>query len=87
MFAASDHRFVEDPEQEEVFLVKRFGIRDPRGGWHIPADWHRMSIGWYINHSDNPNVAHDDYIYYAHKYIRAGEELTINYESLLLRGP
>jgi SET domain-containing protein len=42
-----------------------------------------MEIGWYLNHSDDPNVYHDEqYFYYSLKDIKAGEELFIDYSSL-----
>ena len=54
-------------------------------GYHCPADFHRMSIGWYMNHSDTPNVAwrtKPDYEYFATRDIAAGEEILCDYAAL-----
>lgn len=83
LFAETDWRFVtmDDLLDGELFLVRRFGIRE-ENGWHIPADWNHMSIGWYVNHADLPNVHHQDFVYYASRHIRRGEELLLDYGSL-----
>jgi SET domain-containing protein len=42
-----------------------------------------MSVGWYLNDSSSPNLAHDaEYNYFAARDIRAGEELLIRYDDL-----
>ena len=52
------------------------------GGYHCPANFHRMSIGWYLNHAGKSNVAMNGMTARAARYIRAGQELTVNYEEL-----
>ncbi len=47
-----------------------------------PEDFGRMNVGWYLNHSKNPNAQHRDYEYYSLRDIKAGEEITIDYNSL-----
>jgi len=47
-----------------------------------PRDFGHMSFGWYINHSKTPNAYHHNYLYYALRDIKAGEEITIDYNSL-----
>jgi hypothetical protein len=47
-----------------------------------PDDFGCMPIGWYLNHSKDPNAAHEDFLYYASRDIRAGEEILIDYETL-----
>ena len=47
-----------------------------------PSDFGHMEIGWYLNHSKNPNAHHVDYEYYSSQDIKAGEEITIDYNSL-----
>lgn len=47
-----------------------------------PADFGRMEVGWHLNHSKNPNAYHKNYDYYALRDIKAGEEITIDYNSL-----
>ncbi|MFO0825122.1 MAG: SET domain-containing protein [Gemmataceae bacterium] len=49
----------------------------------VPRHFNRMSVGWYLNDSDSPNLAHDaDYNYFALRDIKAGEELFIRYDDL-----
>jgi hypothetical protein len=52
------------------------------GSYICPADFGRMSIGWYLNPSDTPNAFHKNYMYYAKRRIREGEEITIDYGTL-----
>ncbi len=47
-----------------------------------PKDFGCMEIGWYLNHSKTPNAYHKNYDYYALKDIKAGEEITIDYNLL-----
>ncbi len=47
-----------------------------------PADFGRMPIGWYLNHSKTPNALNKDYDYYASRDIKEGEEILIDYNSL-----
>ena len=47
-----------------------------------PKDFGCMEIGWYLNHSKDPNAYHKDYEYYAIRDIKSGEEITIDYNSL-----
>ncbi len=47
-----------------------------------PADFGRMEVGWHLNHSTTPNTAHRNYFYYALQDIAAGEEITIDYNTL-----
>ncbi|SJZ82986.1 hypothetical protein SAMN02745126_02465 [Enhydrobacter aerosaccus] len=64
----------------QALLFKRFGIRT-RGGYWAPLDFLRISTGWYMNHSADPNVGSDDgdVTYHALRDIAAGEELTMDY--------
>ena len=49
----------------------------------VPRDFNRMSVGWYLNDSEEPNLAHDaDYNYFALRDVAAGEELLIRYDDL-----
>ena len=64
------------------FLRERFCVETNKGWW-CPLDWVRMSVGWYLNHSDNPNLKSDDGDnFYAIRKIKEDEELTINYSEL-----
>lgn len=48
-----------------------------------PKDFTKMSVGWYLNHSDIPNVymSNDGNHFYALHEIKKGEELFINYNT------
>lgn len=84
IFDPLDGKFVEKPQPEqEVEMLNHFGI-ETETGWHIPLDYRRISVGWYLNHSDTPNlIANDDHTaYYANREILANEELTIDYSTL-----
>lgn len=54
-----------------------------------PPDFGYMPIGWYLNHSNNPNAIHDQSeatgkygLWHAARDISAGEEITIDYNAL-----
>ena len=64
-------------------LFQRFGIRSTGGYW-APINFLRISVGWYMNHSETPNLQSDDgeVTYYAIKDILPGEEVTIDYRRM-----
>ena len=70
-------RVARPPIGLEEYCVKQ-------GDYYLcPADPKRMSIGWYLNHSVNSNLAFTgDYVYFADGDIQCGEELTVNYDLL-----
>lgn len=48
-----------------------------------PVDFGQMHVGWYLNHSRNANTYPDsDYKWYAKHDIKAGDEITIDYNLL-----
>lgn len=48
-----------------------------------PLDFGEMAVGWYLNHSGTPNARRDEsYRWYALADINAGDEITIDYNSL-----
>ncbi len=49
---------------------------------YCPKDFGCMEIGWHLNHSKTPNAHHRNYDFYALRDILAGEEITIDYNSL-----
>ncbi len=79
LFAADDSKVIS--RRENVRLPKaysRYHVPDADEKWWGPVDYHRMSIGWYLNHSDEPNIdASANFT--ALRGIKAGEELTIDY--------
>jgi SET domain-containing protein len=64
-------------------LFQRFGIRTSGGYW-APIDFLRISVGWYMNHSEMPNLQSDDgdVTYFALRDIEPGEEVTIDYRRM-----
>jgi SET domain-containing protein len=60
--------------------IAKHCVKIPGGGFYAPRHPLRMSVGWYLNHADAPNI--DAKTWRAKRRIRAGEELTINYEVL-----
>jgi hypothetical protein len=47
-----------------------------------PNDFSRMEMIWYVNHSAEPNAAHEGFRYRALRDIAEGEEITIDYNTL-----
>lgn len=62
-------------------LYEDFGMVDgERIG--VPVNLNQLSVGWYVNHADTPNlVAGDDGRFRALRRIRTGEELTADYRT------
>jgi SET domain-containing protein len=56
----------------------KFHVPDPDGNWWGPVDYHRMSFGWFLNHSKTPNIDVSAN-FTTMRAIRIGEELTIDY--------
>jgi SET domain-containing protein len=47
-----------------------------------PDSFNNMPISWYLNDSDNPNMACNiDYDFYTIRDVKAGEELTAKYDT------
>ena len=50
----------------------------------MPPSLNQLSVGWYVNHSDSPNVeAGDDGRFRALRRIAKGEELTADYRTFV----
>jgi SET domain-containing protein len=53
------------------------------GGWYkCPEQFNHVEIGWYVNHSDRPNIGGQHGKHVALHNIKAGEELFMNYNVL-----
>lgn len=66
------------PDEVKQHFVTRY-----ESACFAPRCFNRMSAGWYLNDSSEPNLAHDDdYDYHALRDIAAGEELLIRYDDL-----
>lgn len=47
-----------------------------------PKNFNNLTVGWYLNHSDTPNVkCNDEYDFIATRIIKKGEELTADYRT------
>lgn len=52
-------------------------------GSSVAPDFGRMSVGWFLNHSETPNAnRNDEWDYFASRDIAANEEVTIDYREL-----
>ena len=50
----------------------------------VPTNLNRLSVGWYVNHSDRPNLeAGEDGRFRTLRRIRKGEELTADYRTFV----
>lgn len=50
-----------------------------------PNEFNHLWLCWFLNHSDQPNAQGDEadnFMYYSLRDIKAGEEITINYDTL-----
>jgi SET domain-containing protein len=64
-------------------FLKRYCIENEKAdAFFGPRDFGRMSVGWYLNHSSQPNAAHRKFKYFALRDIASGEEITIDYGTL-----
>jgi SET domain-containing protein len=62
-------------------LYKDFAIiKNKKYG--CPPNFNLLTVSWYINHSNSPNVKCDlDYNFYSIRNIKVGEELTVDYST------
>jgi len=83
LFDDTDYRVISRRESESFpkSVLERYCVEDG-AGYHCPADFHRMSVGWYLNHSEQPNAGGTRENYYALRDIREDEEITIDYGTL-----
>lgn len=79
LFVRGDFRFTARP----VGIQNRYCVETgrPGGGFWRPENFHRMSIGYYLNHSADPNILSRHWV--AARGIEAGDELTIDYDLLI----
>jgi len=56
-------------------------VKDNGTLYGCPANFNQLTMAWYMNHSDTPNVEIDEnYDFRTLREIKDGEELTINYK-------
>lgn len=85
-----DSKFItlEEAEANPKLLVfcRWYGcptIVEENEGFWISQNFNKMSLHWYLNHSDTPNIHHDEnYEWFASCDIKAGQELTVDYKTL-----
>jgi hypothetical protein len=85
-----DARFItlEEAEANLTLLAfcQWFGVYDvveEKAGFWTSQKFNKMSLHWYLNHSDTPNVRLDEnYEWFANQDIQVGQELTIDYHKL-----
>jgi SET domain-containing protein len=52
------------------------------GKYECPENFNQLTISWYLNSSKDPNVeCRDNLLFYAARDIKAGEELTVDYDT------
>jgi len=57
-------------------------IRNHATEYGCPRNFNVLTVGWYLNESDDPNVACDkDFDFFALRDIAVDEELTVDYDS------
>jgi uncharacterized protein len=78
-------RIMSMTEFQELSEDKKKIVQDfcyhSRGNWHVPIDFNKLDIGWYVNSSTEPNLSFDTQTgnYISLRDIKKGEELTYNY--------
>lgn len=85
LFAGLKPRYFSNEQLERDPRLKAFcQVYGVDTGWGSAAAPHFgcMHVGWYLNHSDQPNAHHDRFRYFASRDIEANEEITIDYREL-----
>lgn len=79
-------RFIKHSEimfDEKLLSFSRFFGVETKEGFYIPKSFNSLDVGWYLNHLNKNNASHDsNYKYFSTRDIKAGEEITINYNQL-----
>ena len=86
LFEDDDYRYIKKSQIKKTGLPKSFIEKysiQYKDGFSSPKNFHRMSIGWYLNHSDEPNAyCNEDYEFFALRDIKRNEEITVDYDKL-----
>jgi SET domain len=81
VWVEDDYKLIVNPLGRELEMCGNYCI--PEGdSYHCPKNFNAMSIGWYLNHADEPNATMKDDVCIAIKEIHPGEEVTIDYSVL-----
>lgn len=78
-FIPTDSCMRKNPRDKE--MSDFYGVKS-KEGYCVPKNWGRMSLWWYLNHSDDPNVDCADDLFETTRDIKEGEEVTIDYSKL-----
>lgn len=64
-------------------LYEDFAVIDKKRTYLCPKNFNALTVSWYLNESKNPNVGYDKTKcdFFALRDIRAGEELTVDYDT------
>jgi len=86
LFEENDYRFIKTAQIVKtglpIKLIQKYSIEFP-DGYSSPKNFHRMSIGWYLNDSAKPNAFNDeDFNFFAIRNIKKDEEITVDYDKL-----
>jgi len=73
----ADYQESDIPKELLVYCVA-----NPDGTWNGPRQFNHMELSWFLNHSFEPNARYRDDGCYSIKEIKAGDEITIDYNSL-----
>ena len=76
---------IDIPKQIQQLYEDFAVVKDNGSLFGCPKNFNVLTVGWYMNHSDNPNVECDiehDYDFFAISDIHVDEELTIDYTTL-----
>lgn len=87
VFAADQGSFIWRPKRQIEHLpvwlkqlYEDFALIKSDDSYACPVSFNDLTVLWYLNHANNPNVAADDFHrFFALRDIDEGEELTANY--------
>lgn len=86
LFEKGDSRFLQMNQIKDSGIPRKilykYSIKFP-DGYSTPKSFNRMSVGWYLNHSEKPNACNDaKYNFTAISDIKKDEEIVIDYDQL-----
>jgi len=70
------------PREQVPEYFRKYCLEREDGLLIRPSDFGRLHTVWFLNHADEPNAGHRNYVYYALRNIAEGEEILIDYNSL-----